>query len=157
MNISVSAVEADICSLPLVKGPCEALGFSWGFDNKLNKCRKFEYGGCDGNANSFRYVWTLLAGSFLKISMEITSLFDRSGWSAKRVIIYFVWKNIFFVAASLLMVSVCCQHHQRICRIGHHVMQLLPSQQLLFVNLGWFQLLNEESMIKIWLSLYNNH
>ena len=55
-NFCVSATEADICSLPLVKGPCEALGFPWGFDNRLNKCRKFEYGGCDGNKNRFRYV-----------------------------------------------------------------------------------------------------
>jgi hypothetical protein len=43
----------ELCSLPLLVGPCEALITSWGFDPEQNDCVEFTYGGCEGNANNF--------------------------------------------------------------------------------------------------------
>ena len=45
--------QVDKCALPLKQGPCEAYFPMWGFDKEMNACRKFIYGGCDGNANQF--------------------------------------------------------------------------------------------------------
>jgi papilin len=41
----------DICELPIVVGPCEALIASWGFEK--GACKEFTYGGCEGNENRF--------------------------------------------------------------------------------------------------------
>ena len=41
----------DVCSLPLVVGPCEALVPVWGFED--GECVKWTYGGCGGNGNRF--------------------------------------------------------------------------------------------------------
>lgn len=41
------------CALPLETGPCKALMKKWGYDATLGGCRRFDYGGCDGNANRF--------------------------------------------------------------------------------------------------------
>ncbi|ETN75237.1 Kunitz/Bovine pancreatic trypsin inhibitor domain protein [Necator americanus] len=36
-----------------VTGPCKALLPRWGRDPKTGKCRKFNYGGCQGTRNNF--------------------------------------------------------------------------------------------------------
>ncbi|KAG6445185.1 hypothetical protein O3G_MSEX003790 [Manduca sexta] len=43
----------DICDLKLYIGPCKANTIRYGFDNDLKQCRKFIYGGCQGNENNF--------------------------------------------------------------------------------------------------------
>ncbi|RXG71558.1 BPTI/Kunitz domain-containing protein [Armadillidium vulgare] len=45
--------EASICNLPVDKGPCEAIIPRYAFMTETEKCEKFEYGGCEGNANNF--------------------------------------------------------------------------------------------------------
>ena len=44
---------SELCSLPLLTGPCEALIMRWGFDPEANDCVEFTYGGCEGNENNF--------------------------------------------------------------------------------------------------------
>jgi hypothetical protein len=44
---------ADICSLPISSGPCLAYAELWGYDPAIEDCKKFIYGGCQGNANAF--------------------------------------------------------------------------------------------------------
>ncbi|XP_026580626.1 kunitz/BPTI-like toxin [Pseudonaja textilis] len=41
------------CYLPADTGPCEALIIRFYYNSTLNKCQKFNYGGCRGNANNF--------------------------------------------------------------------------------------------------------
>ncbi|XP_070190984.1 papilin-like isoform X1 [Littorina saxatilis] len=48
-----AACSADVCSLPPVVGPCEALIPSFYYDQKSNSCKAFNYGGCQGNGNRF--------------------------------------------------------------------------------------------------------
>lgn len=43
----------DICSLPAEIGPCHARFSRYYFDAARNRCRRFFYGGCGGNANNF--------------------------------------------------------------------------------------------------------
>ena len=43
----------DVCSLPIVTGPCEAYMSSWGYDATSRSCIHFGYGGCQGNGNRF--------------------------------------------------------------------------------------------------------
>ena len=43
----------DICLLPKVTGPCEALMPSWYYDSEEGECIFFHYGGCEGNENRF--------------------------------------------------------------------------------------------------------
>jgi hypothetical protein len=47
------AAASPVCGLPLVRGPCKALFWRYGYDAKKGQCVKFAYGGCGGNANSF--------------------------------------------------------------------------------------------------------
>ncbi|KAJ8045040.1 BPTI/Kunitz domain-containing protein [Holothuria leucospilota] len=47
----VEACGQNVCQLPLVTGPCEALIPRWGFRD--DECVEFTYGGCQGNANNF--------------------------------------------------------------------------------------------------------
>uniref|UniRef100_A0A8C6Y2K3 BPTI/Kunitz inhibitor domain-containing protein n=1 Tax=Naja naja TaxID=35670 RepID=A0A8C6Y2K3_NAJNA len=42
------------CYLPTETGPCEALITHFYYNSTLNKCQKFIYGGCGGNANNFK-------------------------------------------------------------------------------------------------------
>uniref|UniRef100_A0A6B0UFH9 Putative kunitz n=1 Tax=Ixodes ricinus TaxID=34613 RepID=A0A6B0UFH9_IXORI len=41
------------CTYPKDDGPCRARVRSYYFDNQTQRCRKFWYGGCEGNANNF--------------------------------------------------------------------------------------------------------
>ena len=43
----------DICALPGVVGPCEAIIPRYYYNAVTGQCEYFEYGGCDGNANNF--------------------------------------------------------------------------------------------------------
>ncbi|KAB7500855.1 BPTI/Kunitz domain-containing protein, partial [Armadillidium nasatum] len=45
--------SSNICNLPVDKGPCEAIIPRYAFMTETEKCEKFEYGGCEGNANNF--------------------------------------------------------------------------------------------------------
>lgn len=45
--------EVDICMLPKVSGPCEALAIVWHYNSEEMSCMTFEYGGCQGNGNNF--------------------------------------------------------------------------------------------------------
>ncbi|KRX73422.1 Papilin, partial [Trichinella sp. T6] len=46
-------VCADPCMLPKKVGVCRGAFQRWYYDPSANKCRKFIYGGCDGNENNF--------------------------------------------------------------------------------------------------------
>ncbi|XP_006891561.1 PREDICTED: tissue factor pathway inhibitor 2 [Elephantulus edwardii] len=43
----------EICLLPPDDGPCRALIPSYYYDRYSQSCRRFMYGGCEGNANNF--------------------------------------------------------------------------------------------------------
>ena len=43
----------NICNLPSETGLCRGYFPSYYFDKVAGKCKKFIYGGCDGNANNF--------------------------------------------------------------------------------------------------------
>ncbi|XP_060941296.1 WAP, Kazal, immunoglobulin, Kunitz and NTR domain-containing protein-like [Limanda limanda] len=43
-----------ICSLPAVQGPCKSWEARWAWNPVMKQCQAFGYGGCHGNANSFR-------------------------------------------------------------------------------------------------------
>ncbi|KAI0984836.1 hypothetical protein GJ496_004614 [Pomphorhynchus laevis] len=42
------------CMLPKDEGPCRGEERRWYFDSGSNKCRRFTYGGCQGNENNFK-------------------------------------------------------------------------------------------------------
>jgi hypothetical protein len=46
-------VGDEVCSLPAVTGPCDALFMRWFHDAETGNCEIFTYGGCQGNANNF--------------------------------------------------------------------------------------------------------
>ncbi|KAJ8253121.1 hypothetical protein GJAV_G00209350 [Gymnothorax javanicus] len=41
------------CALKMDEGPCKALKERFYFDVETRRCQRFEYGGCQGNANNF--------------------------------------------------------------------------------------------------------
>ncbi|MBN3303965.1 WFKN protein, partial [Amia calva] len=43
-----------VCSLPAVQGPCKTWEARWAYNPLMKHCQAFAYGGCQGNANSFR-------------------------------------------------------------------------------------------------------
>ena len=43
----------DLCSLPVVVGPCRAAFPRWFYNSTSQRCESFTYGGCKGNANRF--------------------------------------------------------------------------------------------------------
>ena len=49
----VSKGTRDACLLPADPGPCTAEQVHFFYDIKMQRCRQFIYGGCEGNANNF--------------------------------------------------------------------------------------------------------
>ena len=45
--------SADVCLEPKKVGPCEALIKRFYFDQEKGRCKRFDYGGCEGNGNNF--------------------------------------------------------------------------------------------------------
>uniref|UniRef100_U3FVH1 Kunitz inhibitor 3 n=1 Tax=Micrurus fulvius TaxID=8637 RepID=U3FVH1_MICFL len=45
-----------LCSLPSETGKCNARKISFYYNPDSNKCQKFVYGGCGGNANNFKTI-----------------------------------------------------------------------------------------------------
>ena len=43
----------DVCAQPVDPGPCEKETIRWAFHPKAGCCKRFKYGGCFGNENSF--------------------------------------------------------------------------------------------------------
>lgn len=43
----------DICSLPVIEGPCRGFMPNWFYNVNTSRCEQFVYGGCGGNANRF--------------------------------------------------------------------------------------------------------
>lgn len=50
---SYNQVESDLCQLPAERGPCRAMKPRFFFNSERQKCERFMYGGCKGNANNF--------------------------------------------------------------------------------------------------------
>lgn len=44
---------ADVCNMEKDVGPCDDYGAVWYFDSSESLCRRFLYGGCQGNGNRF--------------------------------------------------------------------------------------------------------
>ncbi len=42
-----------VCEQPIEVGPCDGAFPRWAFDAEAKQCRRFLYGGCEGNANNF--------------------------------------------------------------------------------------------------------
>ncbi|BFZ20762.1 hypothetical protein BsWGS_23801 [Bradybaena similaris] len=45
-----------LCSLKKDPGPCEAIIPQYFYNSYTNACEKFNYGGCEGNANRFNTI-----------------------------------------------------------------------------------------------------
>jgi hypothetical protein len=57
LEVDVAVADArqdNICTLPIVVGPCRASLTRWHYDTATRRCNTFQYGGCRGNANNFR-------------------------------------------------------------------------------------------------------
>lgn len=52
-STTISPIE-DICYLPRDSGPCLGEYSQWYYDTSTNSCKKFKYGGCQGNNNRFQ-------------------------------------------------------------------------------------------------------
>lgn len=50
---NVLSPVSDLCQLPKDSGPCRNFTKEWFFDSKLQVCRQFWYGNCQGNDNRF--------------------------------------------------------------------------------------------------------
>ena len=46
--------DSDECSLPVMPGNCFQELERWFFDSTSNTCKRFKYGGCNGNKNNFQ-------------------------------------------------------------------------------------------------------
>lgn len=54
--ISADDENPDVCQQRVKPGMCMGYFPRWYFDNKLNKCKKFIFGGCNGNGNNFESI-----------------------------------------------------------------------------------------------------
>ncbi|VDP87952.1 unnamed protein product [Echinostoma caproni] len=41
---------------PITRGPCRGYHVRWGYDPAENRCVRFVYGGCGGNANNYESI-----------------------------------------------------------------------------------------------------
>ena len=48
------AIRHRLCALPPDKGPCRARIRRFYYDQQTNQCKRFTYGGCQGNRNNFK-------------------------------------------------------------------------------------------------------
>ena len=53
VSISGPGSEENPCDLPILVGPCNGAMPHFGYNQELNECLEFSYGGCNGNANRF--------------------------------------------------------------------------------------------------------
>ncbi|KAL5106972.1 Kunitz-type serine protease inhibitor spermatin [Taenia crassiceps] len=47
--------KVNICTLPMDKGLCKSHIKSYAYNPKKNRCERFFYTGCGGNANRFKH------------------------------------------------------------------------------------------------------
>ncbi|KAL2086857.1 hypothetical protein ACEWY4_017916 [Coilia grayii] len=53
-RVSCQREGMGVCLLPAVQGPCKHWEARWAYNAMTKQCQAFAYGGCQGNANSFR-------------------------------------------------------------------------------------------------------
>ncbi|XP_063064168.1 WAP, Kazal, immunoglobulin, Kunitz and NTR domain-containing protein [Engraulis encrasicolus] len=53
-RVSCQREGMGVCLLPAVQGPCKNWEARWAYNAVTKQCQAFAYGGCQGNANSFR-------------------------------------------------------------------------------------------------------
>nr|Q589G4.1 RecName: Full=Kunitz-type serine protease inhibitor As-fr-19; Short=Asfr19; Flags: Precursor [Anoplius samariensis]BAD93276.1 peptide toxin As-fr-19 [Anoplius samariensis] len=56
--LSISAIlqvshSVSFCLLPIVPGPCTQYVIRYAFQPSISACRRFTFGGCEGNDNNF--------------------------------------------------------------------------------------------------------
>ncbi|CAH8615382.1 unnamed protein product [Dicrocoelium dendriticum] len=49
-------VRSKLCMAPMDRGPCHKRLERYAYDPERNKCVRFAYGGCGGNANNYETV-----------------------------------------------------------------------------------------------------
>uniref|UniRef100_A0A8C5SA07 BPTI/Kunitz inhibitor domain-containing protein n=1 Tax=Laticauda laticaudata TaxID=8630 RepID=A0A8C5SA07_LATLA len=52
-----ACLRGNICTLPPDRGPCKEKLQRWFYELKTDRCKKFTFGGCEGNANNFNVRW----------------------------------------------------------------------------------------------------
>ena len=81
----------DVCAQPVDPGPCQKKTIRWAFHSKAGRCKRFKYGGCFGNENSFdteekcnqrcppkgkkflfvSFVWSLFCFAYILVSLVL--------------------------------------------------------------------------------------
>ena len=56
VSITGAGSEESPCELPIMVGPCKTAIPQFGYNQELNECLEFSYGGCDGNGNRFETI-----------------------------------------------------------------------------------------------------
>lgn len=69
----------DVCSFPKNGGSCDKALTNWYFNSQTEKCVKFTYGGCEGNANNFRTKEACETKCFVRSGKDICSLGSNAG------------------------------------------------------------------------------
>lgn len=49
----VDKEDGNTCDMPQDAGPCRGYMVRWFWDKEADRCDRFVYGGCQGNANNF--------------------------------------------------------------------------------------------------------